>query len=170
MARKKKKFKLNKTQTYALIFFLFMLAIFFINEFNLRYNKSPVSMSELTTKYDVTFLYVNDGDTAVFLDRDTKEEITCRFLAVDSPEIDEEGYNEAKSFTNMKLRNARKIVLELDPNSERYDKFDRLLAWVWIDGDLLQAKLIENDLVKIRYIYGDYLYTEYLERIINQKE
>ena len=166
--KKKKKKKLRKSQKYTIIFFAFMLAIFLIQQINIRYNQSPITMHPETEKYEVVFRYIHDGDTAVFMDKNTKEDIICRFLAVDSPEIDEEGYEEAKEYTKNCLSNARNIVLELDPYSDKYDKYQRLLAWVWIDGQLLQAKLLENDLANIRYVYNDYLYTAYLNKIVKQ--
>ena len=48
-------------------------------------------MSDKTVKHEVTYRYVLDGDTAVF--RMNGEDVTVRFLAVDTPEIDEEGYD-----------------------------------------------------------------------------
>ena len=116
-----------------------------------------------TEQYYAVFEYVYDGDTAVFI-VDGKE-VTCRFLAVDSPEIGEEGYEEAKLFTRSKLSNAAKIVLELDPKSERYDKYDRLLAWIWVDDELLQAELIKYNHSVLRYLYDDYLYIDHLQTI-----
>ena len=86
-------------------------------------------------------------------------------MAVDTPEIGEEGYEEAKRFTDTTLEKASKIIIELDPNSERYDKFDRLLAWVWVDGELMQEKLLENNLAQLKYLFHDYLYIEYLENL-----
>ena len=107
---------------------------------------------------------MHDGDTAVFF-LDDGEQVICRFLAIDTPEVGEEGYDEAKHYTDNALEKASKIVLELDPNSERYDKFDRLLAWVWVDGDLLQAQLVENGLARVGYIYHNYLYLDHLLEI-----
>ena len=123
-----------------------------------------IQPSPVSKKYDAVFQYVHDGDTAVFY---TQEEgtIICRFLAVDTPEIGEEGSEEAKRFTDNTLEKASRIVLELDPNSEQYDKYDRLLAWVWVYGELLQAKLIENKLAHLEYLYHEYLYLDYLSEI-----
>ena len=53
-------------------------------------------------------------------------------------------YEEARKYSDRLLRNARRITLELDPASPDHDKFERLLAWVWVDNDLLQGKLVEN--------------------------
>lgn len=123
-----------------------------------------IEPSPISEKHEAVYQYVHDGDTAVFF-LDDGEQVICRFLAIDTPEIGEEGYDEAKRYTDNALEKASKIVLELDPNSERYDKFDRLLAWVWADGDLLQARLIENGLARIGYIYHDYLYLDHLQEI-----
>ncbi|MBO4358951.1 MAG: thermonuclease family protein [Erysipelotrichaceae bacterium] len=129
-------------------------------------NKIEIVQAQNTEKLNARFLYIHDGDTAVF--SVDGQEVICRFLAVDCPEIDQEGYEAANSFTKKKLSSAYKIVLEIDPHSERYDKFDRLLAWVWVDDQLLQAKLIESGHATIRYLYENYLYTEYLYRIQNK--
>ena len=123
-----------------------------------------IEPSPISEKHEAVYQYVHDGDTAVFF-LDDGEQVICRFLAIDTPEIGEEGYDEAKRYTDNALEKASKIVLELDPNSERYDKYDRLLAWVWVDGDLLQARLIENGLARIGYIYHDYLYLDHLQEI-----
>ena len=150
------------------LFILFIALIYLIYHLHLTLDKSPVSPHENTVKYKVKYLYNYDGDTAQFSLEDGTE-VTCRFLAVDSPEFGEEGYEEAKSFTNTSLRNAREIILELEPHSDTYDRYERLLAWVWTDGKLLQAKLLEKDLVEIRYLFDNYLYTDYLFRVQEQK-
>ena len=125
-------------------------------------------MTSYTEKYKVKYLYNMDGDTAVFLN-ENKEEITCRFIGVDAPEYGQEGYIQASKYTDMLLSSAIDITLELEPRSDKYDKFDRLLAWVWVDNTLLQAKLVENNHAKIKYIYNNYLYTEYLFKVDAQK-
>mgnify|MGYP002621583803 CR=1 FL=1 len=150
------------------LFLLFIGLIYVLNYLHLTRDKSPVSPQENTVQYKVKYLYGYDGDTAVFSLEDNTE-VVCRFLAVDAPEYGEEGYEEAKSFTNTSLRSAKEIILELEPHSDTYDRYDRLLAWVWTDGKLLQASLLENDLVEIRYLFDNYLYTDYLFRIKEQK-
>ena len=132
-----------------------------------------VSPAPFTKKYNAVYQYIHDGDTAVFY-IDTGEKVICRFLAVDTPEIGEEGYDEAKHFCDVTLEKASKIVLEMDPVSEEYDKYERLLAWVWVDGELLQAKLIREGHAKVAYIFsGEYLYLDYLrsvEKSVTQNE
>lgn len=120
-------------------------------------------------KIDVTLNKCVDGDTAWFnLDDET---IKTRFLAIDTPEstneIQEYG-KEASEFTCNMLTNAKKIEIEYDPDSDEKDKYDRHLVWVFVDGELLQNKIIQNGLAEVKYIYGDYLYTNILEDSQNE--
>lgn len=105
-----------------------------------------------------------DGDTAWF--NVDGEVIKTRFLAIDTPEstteIEEYG-KEASEFTCNILTNAKKIELEYDDNSDKTDKYDRHLVWVFVDETLLQKSLIENGLAEVAYLYGDYKYTSILK-------
>ena len=72
-------------------------------------------------------------------------------MGVDSPEIRGKCQAEkilarqAKQFAVGKIRAAQAI--ELIPNPKRrYDRYDRLLAWVRLDGQDLSALLIAADL------------------------
>lgn len=108
-----------------------------------------------------------DGDTAnVILN---EEKIKIRFLAIDTPEtkhptIGEEPLGkEASEYTCNRLKNASKIEIEYDPNSDQKDKYDRHLVWVWVDDYLLQDEIIKEGLAEVAYLYGDYKYTGTLE-------
>ena len=50
----------------------------------------------------------------------------------------------------------------MDPQADEYDRYDRLLAWVWADGELVQIMLLKEGTVKIRYLEDYYLYAGYL--------
>ena len=76
---------------------------------------------------------------------------------VDTPEMN---YNkgepmpyaeEAKAFTENLLKNAESIEILLDKGPET-DKYGRLLAYVFVDGVLLQEELLNNGLAVMRYI------------------
>lgn len=118
-------------------------------------------------KIEVKFSDCVDGDTAKFIYNN--EEKTARFLAIDTPETvhptkkDEHWGKEASDFTCKKIKEATKIVLEFDDESDRKDKYGRYLVWVFVDGNLLQEQLIENGLAEIAYLYGDYKYVNVLE-------
>ena len=115
-----------------------------------------------------------DGDTARFF-IDGKS-TSVRFLAIDTPETkhptkgEEPFGKEASTYTCNALKKAKKIELEYDKNSDKTDKYNRHLAWIFIDGDLLQSQLIEKGLAKTAYLYGDYKYTKDLQKLEKQAQ
>lgn len=113
----------------------------------------------------VTLSKCVDGDTAWFyLD---EKEIKTRFLAIDTPESTNkiEAYGkEASNFTCDKLTNAKKIEIEYDENSDKTDKYNRDLVWVFVDNELLQNLIIKEGLGEVAYLYGDYKYTNLLQK------
>lgn len=116
---------------------------------------------------EVTLSKCVDGDTAKFIINNKEE--TVRFLAVDTPETKhptkgEEPYGkEASNYTCNRLKEGNKIELEYDDNSTKTDKYNRYLAWVFVDDNLLQAELVKNGLAEVAYLYGDYKYTDLLK-------
>ena len=135
---------------------LFSFIIWFIFIFNISAKEMSVKFSECV-----------DGDTAKFKYKD--EIITTRFLAIDTPETkhptkgEEPFGKEASEYTCNKLKNAEKIKLEFDEDSDEKDKYDRYLVWVFVDDELLQKKLVRKGLASVAYLYGDYKYTDELE-------
>lgn len=117
-------------------------------------------------KFDVTLKDCVDGDTAKFITPNGVE--TVRFLAIDTPETvhPTKGVQpfgkEASNYTCNALKTANSIALEVDSNSDEYDKYDRLLAWVFVDNQLLQSKLVVQGYAKVAYLYGNYKYTNIL--------
>lgn len=118
-------------------------------------------------RVEVTYSACVDGDTIKVNIDGVKT--TVRFLAVDTPETVHptkgvEPYGkEASEYTCDKIKNAKKIELEYDPNSDKTDKYQRALAWVYVDDSLLQNELVSLGYAKVAYLYGDYLYTDMLE-------
>lgn len=113
-------------------------------------------------RFEVTLSKCVDGDTAWFdIDGETTK---VRFLYVDTPESTNEiePYGkEASEFTKDQLTNATTIELELNNDGDTNDKYDRLLAWVFVDSELLQEKLASEGYVEKFYDYGyDYTYKQ----------
>lgn len=123
-----------------------------------------ITNAEASEKIEVTLSKCVDGDTAWFiLDG---EEIKTRFLAIDTPESTNEIEpfgKEASNYTCDLLTNANKIKIEYDENSDKLDKYDRHLVWVFVDDKLLQDLIIQQGLGQVDYIYGDYKYLTTLE-------
>lgn len=116
---------------------------------------------------EVKFSDCVDGDTAKFVYKE--EVITARFLAIDTPETKHptkgiEPYGEeASEYTCNKLKGGKSIKLEYDDDSDKLDKYNRHLVWVFVDDSLLQKELVSKGYASVAYLYGDYKYTKILE-------
>lgn len=94
---------------------------------------------------EVELVYTTDGDTATFRDKITNTTFRVRFLGIDTPETHagEDPWGLASSdYTKERLENANTIVLESE--GARKDTYDRYLAFVWVDGKLLNLEIIEQ--------------------------
>lgn len=134
---------------------VFLISLFIIN----------INIVSANEKIEVKFSKCVDGDTAHFILNN--EEIKTRFLAIDTPEstkdIEEYGI-EASNYTCKKLKNANIIEIEYDKNSDKLDKYDRHLVWVFVDGHLLQDEIVKEGLAEVAYLYNDYKYTNILKK------
>ncbi|SJZ36033.1 thermonuclease family protein [Anaerorhabdus furcosa] len=157
---KKKLWKeLNKKKNSK--YFIVLLLLFLVVTIaELQFKPQPLEANKVLLTKCV------DGDTAHF-DIDGKDE-KVRFLAIDAPEIAKGGKaadpygDDAANYTCKALQNAKVIKVEYE--EEKVDKYNRRLAWVWIDGELLQVKLVEEGLAKVKYLYDDYQYTEIVQK------
>ena len=121
-------------------------------------------IKEINTWEKVSFSKCADGDTAHFIIKGEDKKV--RFLAIDTPEVNnKEKYSrEASDYTCNTLKKAKEIYLEYDANSDKEDKYGRILAFVHVDGVLLEKSLIERGLAKVYYIYGDYAHVDELRK------
>ena len=131
----------------SLIIFILIIIISFI-VLNINNGKIKVTLDSCV-----------DGDTAWFIVDGKREKV--RLLGIDTPEstkMVEEYGKDASSYTCSKLKSARDIYLEFDINSDKYDKYDRLLAYIFVDENNLGELLLKEGLAEVKYIYGDYKY------------
>lgn len=132
--------------------FLFLLVVVII-----------VSFNELisSNREKIIFLECVDGDTARFIINNKNESV--RFLGIDAPEYTKEkeeyGY-EASMYTCSLLENATDIYIEYDINSNRRDKYNRVLGYVFVDNNNLSELLLSSGYAEVKYIYGDYKYID----------
>lgn len=93
----------------------------------------------------VTLASCEDGDTAEFYVDEAR--IRVRFLGIDTPEASykfEPWGAQASEYTCEKLLEAEEIVLERDWDGTLQEQNGRYLAFIWVDGKLLNLMIIEE--------------------------
>lgn len=128
----------------------------------------PKLFPSLSDRERVSFRGCIDGDTARFQIGNSVEKV--RFIAVDTPELTSNDFyaKEARDYTCSRLGAAQQIELEYDPLADDSDKYGRKIAWVYVDGDLLQKEIVAQGFGKVRYVYDKYKYVDELNAL--QKE
>ena len=138
-----------------LITFIFILGVSGCSQYS-----KPVS-AKSEAKFTVKLTKCIDGDTAKFTNV-----VTTRFLYIDTPESTTtvEPYGkEAASYTCNLLKTAKTIQLQYD--GPKKDKYNRTLAWIWVDGKLIQKEIIKKGYVEKFYDYGTYSYESELRSL-----
>ncbi|MBT2679476.1 thermonuclease family protein [Bacillus sp. ISL-35] len=130
--------------------------------------KAPLATGKLQLgkTYEAELKECTDGDTAVFTING--KDYKTRFLYIDTPEstrTKEPFGPEAAQYTCSFLKKGG-ITLETD-GSSLFDKYDRLLAWVWVGDTLHQEAITKAGLVEDFYDYGNY---KYESRILSAME
>lgn len=93
-----------------------------------------------TTTLPASFVRPVDGDTSVFLIQGKEQKV--RYLLIDTPEMVKVGTPiqsfglEASNRTKELLVTAKDIQLEINLTNA-YDRYGRLLAYVFVDGQLV---------------------------------
>lgn len=111
-------------------------------------SNSPNSkISNNSLHYDASGLcyHVVDGDT---IDVDSVGRI--RFVGINTPEKDQQGYQEAKDFVK-KMCLGKKVYLDID-DAKHYDKYGRVLAVVYVNGININAALLKGGYAEVMYI------------------
>jgi micrococcal nuclease len=109
-------------------------------------SQRQISLLPKGSKSALKVVKVVDGDTVVLSDGRT-----LRYIGVDTPERGQPFYEAAKNF-NRKLVLGRVVELEFD--IERYDRYGRLLAYVFVRDAkgkriFVNAELIRNGFAKV---------------------
>ena len=145
------------------------LALFFILIFCLSTGESAGKYGDERRIFRL-FLQVEDGDTIIY------RRVHMRFLGVDTPELknydlgfyfDQPYGREAKAYTRMELKKAKRVTYMADG----YDRYDRLLVHVFVDGYPLSLKIIEAGLgYETVSVFGDNGFPEIAEKILKSAE
>ena len=130
----------------------------------------PIKTFALDSENIVTLSKCSDEGSARFLLG--KEEIKVKFIGIEvegfikGNELDEIDEVSISDYVCSSLTNAKEIKLEYEKDINNKDKYGRVLAWVFIDGNLLQENLVEKGYAKVAYLYDDYKYND----VIKEKE
>ncbi len=133
--------------------------------------KEEVSgVPRITPERTARVKYVIDGDTL-----DTEDGTRLRFLGIDAPEInkragdppDQPWGRDAANFVHLLLPPGTEIGLAFEP-AAREEAYGRTLAYVLVDGELLNALLLREGYARYRDFGTQLKYGEYLRRMEGQ--
>lgn len=120
--------KKKKQNQIVLLIFLIVLLI------AINYSYFDEKLEEFLSDYEyVVVERVIDGDTFVI-----RENVSVRLLGINTPERGELYYNEAKEFLEERVLNK---TVKLEYGKEKYDKYKRLLAYVYLDLENINLEL-----------------------------
>ncbi|PIC87942.1 hypothetical protein CSV72_01990 [Sporosarcina sp. P20a] len=115
----------------------------------------PTETDGTTARIPVELVKVIDGDTIKII-YDGKEQ-NVRYLLIDTPEtnhprLGKQPFGEEAKIRNKELIESGKLEIEFDVG-ERFDKYDRLLAYIYVDGKSVQKILLSEGLARVAYVY-----------------
>ncbi|MCX8046781.1 thermonuclease family protein [Anoxybacillus gonensis] len=121
------------------------------------------------TTFVATVQYVVDGDT-VKVKKDG-EIVTVRLLNIDTPETyrEKQAYGEEAKQWAKDVLLQKKVTVELSAKEQPYDRYGRLLAYIWLeDGTLYQEKIVQEGLARVAYVFEPD--TKYAKRLYKAQE
>ncbi|MFP3357055.1 thermonuclease family protein [Planococcus citreus] len=134
-------------------FILLLISLLLLSGCNLL-GATDTGSSTDRTAVEVT--EVIDGDTVKII-YDGKE-TTVRYLLVDTPETNHPRFGEQPLGPEATERNrelieqAQQIEIEFDVG-DRFDDYDRLLAYFYADGESVQEQLLEEGFARVAYVF-----------------
>ena len=105
------------------------------------------SLSETPEGVNIRVERVLSGHTLEYLDPTTSPATMqpVRLIGVNAPDLNQSPWGRAARERLRQLIQGRVVLLEL--GTESRDRFDRVLAYVWLDGVLLNEQLVEEGYV-----------------------
>lgn len=135
--------------------------------------------------------YVTDGDTVKIscdsvrsyrensdknlsnIDCDSHDQATIRILNIDTPEVHgskapQEYGKEASTFAKSTL-DGKTVTIELSEKDNPTDKYNRILAYVWVGDTMYQEMVVREGLARVAYLYEpDTKYADNLKSVENK--
>ena len=131
-----------------------LLAILIIILFAINYPFLDNALKKFLTESEtINVDRIIDGDTI------ESNGTSIRLLGINTPERGEFLYQEAKEFLGSRILN-KTVVLKF--GKDRYDKYDRTLAYVFLDGENINLELVENGFANYYFYSGKDSYSSSL--------
>jgi micrococcal nuclease len=119
----------------------------------------------------VKIINVTDGDT-LKAEMENSQTVKIRILSIDTPEkFGDRAKDGPQPFADEASKRAeelllgKEVVLEVSDNEKPFDRYDRLLANIWLDEDTLyQEVVLKEGLARLAYVFEPD--TEYIEDIL----
>lgn len=105
--------------------------------------------SQYTTKSQYTLVEVVDGDTIKVEDQSGKV-FSVRMIGIDAPESNTARYGYAECFGDEAKNHLKSLLdttfveIETDPSQGSFDKYNRLLGYVKVNGSNINERMIED--------------------------
>jgi len=129
---------------------VFVLGIFLENKIRENFNFKKVEVVDevevINNKETAKVLRVIDGDTIELTDKRR-----VRYIGMNAPEMTDKRaevlcYAQMAKVENKKLVEGKTIEMEKDISNK--DKYDRLLRYIWVDGQMINLVLVQNGFAK----------------------
>lgn len=126
------------------------------NDNNEESNQDAENMELEPSMKEYGLSRVVDGDTIIVIDPENGEEERVRLLLIDTPESVHpngliEAYGvEASDYAKEYFKGVRRVVLDI--GEEERDKYDRLLAHVFVNGENFNLHMVEEGYARIAYV------------------
>ncbi len=141
---------MNRKRNIFLLIFLILLL------FSINYRFLDTKIVEFLDESDFGIVErVIDGDTIV-----VNNNTHVRLLGINTPEKGERYYQEAKDYLSEIILNK---TVKLEYGTERYDKYERVLAYILIGESDINSEIVRNGLANL-YIYNSDKYTKELKQ------
>ena len=110
---------------------------------------------------------VVSGQTIEIADRSLAVPVLepIRLIGIQAPDIRQKPWGQEARIQLEKLTLGQEVLLEFD--IQQKDKFDRLLAYIWLGGKLINEYMVKEGLALAE---PDFPNTKYMERLTNAQE
>ncbi|MGB3403504.1 MAG: thermonuclease family protein [Microcoleaceae cyanobacterium] len=121
------------------------------------------SASQIPEGLQIRVERVVSGQTIEYLDPTTPTPTMqqVRLIGIASPDLNQHPWGRAAQNRLTQLVQGREVILEL--GAESRDRFDRVLAYVWLDDILLNKQLVEEGYVLAEEYLPNTKYSQTLE-------